>query len=269
MAKTISSLQASTPIPGAVSSPTRVADRAESAIEALIAARGLQPGARLPAERALAAELAVSRASVREALGRLAARGRVMIRRGGIVVAEPPLPTTAWARQAIADPLAARVAADAGYGQDVLEIRRALDGCAAYYAALRADDADRAKIRACFEAMAQPPTPPDALAEARLDAAFHLAIAEASHNVILQQVMSSLFGLLQRSISQSLETLYQVPRTADALLQQHRALMDAVLAGDAEGARAASDQHLQFVETTIREIEADRARRARAATPRP
>ena len=55
----------------------RVTDRVEAEIEALIRDRGLEPGDRLPSERALADRLSASRTSLREAIGRLAARGLV------------------------------------------------------------------------------------------------------------------------------------------------------------------------------------------------
>ena len=47
--------------------------------------------------------------------------------------------------------------------------------------------------------------------EARADASFHLAIAEASHKLVLAQVTRALFDLLQVSISRNLEKLYTLP----------------------------------------------------------
>ena len=102
-------------------------------------------------------------------------------------------------------------------------------------------------------------------AEAHADAAFHLAIAHASRNAVLTHVMSSLFGLLHTSISQTREKIYAVPRTFEELSAQHRAIMERIVAGDAEGARDAADVHLEFVRTTVRRVEDDLARAERAA----
>ncbi|WP_294239930.1 FCD domain-containing protein [uncultured Sphingomonas sp.] len=243
-----------------------VTDRVETAIEALIAERDLQPGARLPAERELAAILRASRNSLREALTRLAARGRITVRKGGNIVAHPPAPPVqAWTQATIATPLASVVATDTGFGHDVLEVRHGLEGQAAHYAALRAGPDDLARIGERFEAMAACHGRGDAIADARADAAFHLAIAEASHNAVLRSVMASMFDLLQASISQSLDRLYTVPHTADRLLEQHARLRDAIVAGDADAARRASDDHLAFVARTVRVIDDDAARRERAA----
>ena len=119
-------------------------------------------------------------------------------------------------------------------------------------------------IRHCFDKLADCHEKGDAMAEARADAAFHLSIADASHNAVLRSVMSSMFGLLQSSISQSLDKLYIVPRTFERLSEQHQALVDAIAAGDADAARLASDTHIAFVAQTIRTIDEERARIERA-----
>lgn len=252
----------------------RVSARVEAEIERMIAARRLAPGDRLPSERALSERLGASRTSLREAISRLAARGRVEIRKTGLIVAQPDSgagsrpDAGAWAQETIAAPLAPLLALHRGYGHDVMEIRQALEGTAAYHAALRADDAAKARIRAALGTMTASEPPDDPVAEARSDADFHLAIAAASENAVLYQVMSSLFGLLESSISESREKLYQQPDMVEALYRQHLALCEAIARGDAEGARAASDAHLSFVETTIRQIDQDLARKARASAAR-
>lgn len=239
-----------------------VSSRVEAGLERMIAVQHLRPGDRLPSERALAETLGASRTSLREAIGRLAARGLVEVRKTGLVVAEPD--ARVWARETIAAPLAPLLARHQDYGHDVMEIRLALEGSAAYHAALRADAAAKARIRAALHTMRPQGNTDDPDAEARHDAGFHLAIAEASENAVLYQVMSSLFGLLETSISESRGKLYQAPGMAEALYRQHQALCDAIDAGDPQAARAASDAHLNFVETTIRQIDEDLARKARA-----
>lgn len=240
----------------------RVTDRVEQAIEVLIKERGLAVGDRLPSERALADLLGASRNSLREALMRLAARGRVTIRKGGNIIAEPS--QARWTQTTIEDPLTPVVAGNPGFGQDVLEVRRGLEGQASYHAALRAGPHDIEAIRRRFHELADFHEKGDAVAESHADAAFHLAIADASHNAVLRSVMSSMFGLLQSSISESLDKLYIVPRTFERLSDQHQALVDAIAAGDAEGARLASDTHIEFVAQTIRTIDEERARQERA-----
>jgi len=179
-------------------------------------------------------------------------------------VAEP----AARARQAIEEPLAPYLPlfqGDPEYRFDVLEIRHALEGAAAWHAALRATAEDRARIARAFATMMDAHGKDDPAGEASADADFHLSIAEASHNLVLLQVMRGLFDLLQANISQSRERLYTSPRTFSPLSEQHREMMDAVLAGDPQRARAAALSHLEFVHTTLRTLDENEARRARAS----
>jgi GntR family L-lactate dehydrogenase operon transcriptional regulator len=247
---------------GGMSTSSRLSDRVAERLRALIAERGLKPGDRLPAERALAAELGVSRTSLREAIAGLASQGLLMARVGGGTYVQPP--ATPRAVEALV-PYLPLFQGDPQYRFDVLEIRHALEGMAAWHAAQRATDEDRQRIRAAFQTMLDAHGKDDPAGEASADAGFHLSIVEASHNLVLLQVMRGLFDLLQTNISQSREKLYLSPRTFEPLSSQHRELMDGVLAGDPERARAAACDHLEFVHSSLRTFDEDEARRARAS----
>jgi GntR family transcriptional regulator, L-lactate dehydrogenase operon regulator len=244
--------------------PSRLSDRIAAQLRALIADHALQPGDRLPPERALALQLGVSRTALREAIAQLSSQGVLRARVGGGTYVQGPQA----AAQVLSEPLVPYLPlfqGDPEYRFDVLEIRHALEGATAWHAALRADDDDRTRIREAFQVMLDAHGHDDPAGEARADAAFHLSIAEASHNLVLLQVMRGLFELLQTNISQSRQKLYGSPRTFDPLSAQHREMMDAVLAGDPERARAAAQTHLEFVHTSLRTLDEDDARRARAS----
>ena len=230
-------------------------------IEALIVRDGLEAGARLPSERKLAADFGVSRSRLREAIQQLASRGVLTARQGGgTFVAVPSAPSSL---DRALSPLSQLARMEPGYWQDVMEIRKSLDGDTAYCAALRAGDEDRARLTEAFERICKADGA-DALTQARADAAFHMAVAEASHNAVLRQVMAGLFDLLQHSISASLEKLYRLPRTAHALEDQHRLIFEAIVAGRADDARDAARRHLDFVEDSLRLIEDAAARERRS-----
>ncbi len=77
--------------------------------------------------------------------------------------------------------------------------------------------------------------------------AFTPAIAEASHNVVLLQTMRGFFDLLHSSVKQSRQRMYQVPPVFARLTEQHReAVMEAIVAGDAEAARRGDDGPLRL-----------------------
>lgn len=237
--------------------PRRLADDVADRIRALINEQQLEAGMKLPAERQLASQLGVSRNSLREALAKLVSEGLLLSRRGGGTFVrwqhEP------WSEQNIVQPLKGLLADDPDYSFDILEARHAIEASTAWHAALRASEADKEKIRLCFEATLV--DDPDLASQA--DVRFHLAIAEASHNVVLLQTMRGFFDLLQSSVKQSRQRMYQVPPVFAGLTEQHQSILDAILRGNADGARQAMMAHLSFVHTTIKQFDEDRARQAR------
>ncbi|MFT0533855.1 transcriptional regulator LldR [Castellaniella hirudinis] len=243
----------------------RLSDRLAEQLLDLIADRGLRPGDRLPPERRLAVDLGASRPSVREAIHQLASRGLLRSRQGGGHYLQPPAEDDAGPGRRLTQALGGLVSDDPGYRYDVLEARHALEGGTAWHAALRATDRDRARIRACFDDLLRQQGRDDAGLLAQADARFHLAIAEASHNAVLLQMMHGLFQLLHANVSESRQRLYTVQHTQEQLAGQHEAVLQAILRGDAPAARAAVWQHLEFVHTMVRALDEDDARRARSS----
>ncbi len=237
---------------------TTLSDQITSQLEQMIADGSLKPGERLPAERKLSERLGVSRPSLREAIKNLASKGLVTSRHGGGTYISEAL------ADGIVDPLLEILQNHPESRYDVLEVRHALDGQAAYFAAIRATDVDRYNIQKAFERMIElhhnSKNPMD---EAMADAAFHLSITEASHNIVLLHTMRSLFTVLQRTIKHNLDKLYSIPRVFEPLSDQHEKLMQAVIAGDPDAARMAAQTHLVFVEESLQSIDQEQARHER------
>jgi GntR family transcriptional repressor for pyruvate dehydrogenase complex len=202
--------------------------------------------ARMPAERELAARHGVSRNTVREALQRMAARGLLRIRPGAGVFVTDQLRTgiaSPW-RQLVADHPAVR--------DDVLEFRRVLEGATAYFAAQRADEADRTRIRAELAALEAARGVNDKHAEAAADTRLHEAIALASHNSMFLHLHNSVIVMLREHITQSGNSLRSVHgNLAEDLLGQHRAIVEAICAGQPEAARGAMQGHIDFVSSRV------------------
>jgi len=228
-------------------SRVRIADVVADQIRALISHGALRPGERLPAERDLAEQLKVSRPSLREALIRLESDGFISaLARGGFVVSDVTAPL-------VCDPLAALLDQHPHASADVLELRHGLESLATAYAARRATDADIERIAAAFQALEAAAAEPERKRIAELDAAFHLAIADATHNVALAHVMHGLHGLVRESMEASHRLVDYDDAVEASLLAQHRAVFDAILARDAERAREAAGTHLDYVRTLYRE----------------
>ncbi|PIF23158.1 transcriptional regulator LldR [Candidatus Pantoea floridensis] len=239
----------------------RSADTLRARLCAWMSERQLEPGMRLPSERALSAELGVSRSSLREAIQQLISSGVLISKRGGGTwLCQPQEP---WPEQRIVEPIRQLLAADPDYRYDILEARHAIEASTAWHAALRATESDKEKLRYAFDALLKMHESDDPDLAAQADLRFHLAIAEASHNVVLLQTMRGFFDLLQSSVLHSRQRMYTHPVIFNRLHEQHQAMFDAVMAGDAEAARQAAMDHLGFVHTTMKTLHEDEARQAR------
>ena len=130
--------------------PRRLSDEIATRVRALIEEQQLEAGMRLPAERQLAAQLGVSRNSLREALATLVSEGVLLSRRGGGTFVR--WQHDDWSEQNIVQPLKTLMENDPDYSFDILEARHAIETSTAWHAAMRATDADKEKLKACFEA---------------------------------------------------------------------------------------------------------------------
>jgi GntR family L-lactate dehydrogenase operon transcriptional regulator len=184
----------------------RLSEDVARRIRTLIREKGLEAGMRLPSERQLALQLGVSRNSLREAIAKLISEGVLLSRHGGGTFVR--WQHEAWSEQNIVQPLKTLLEDDPDYSFDILEARHAIEGSRLACGLTRHTHRER-KIRLCFEATLA--EDPDLASQA--DVRFHLAIAEASHNIVLLQTMRGFFDLLQSSVKQSRQRMYQVPRS--------------------------------------------------------
>ena len=227
--------------------PEKLSQSVTRQIEALILQGILRPGERLPAERELSDRLGVSRPSLREAVAELQSAGLLTSRAGsGIFVAEvlgsafSPALIRLFSRHE-----------DAVF--DYLSFRRDLEGLAAERAARLGSDTDLKVVDAIFSRMEcahQKRNPAD---EAQLDAEFHMAIIEASHNVVMLHMMRAMFELLREGVFYNRQVMFQQRTTRSDLLNQHRAINVALQSRDSAAARAAVEAHLGYVQKSLEE----------------
>lgn len=240
--------------------PRRLSDDIVEQLETLIAEGTFKAGERLPAERVLAEQFGVSRPSLREALQKLVARGLLISRQGGGNYVTDAL------GKGITDPLLALLESQPSAHRDLLEFRWVLEGACAYQAARRATEHDHARLQAAHQALEASYANNSRQQEGGADAHFHLAIAEASHNLIYLHTMKGLFDLLKRNVVTNIGGLYQRdPDTREQLRAQHAAILAAILAGDADAAKASAEQHIHFVEAVLGQASEQHKRHQRAA----
>lgn len=217
----------------------QLADRLATAL----ALGQFSPGERLPSERELAAQLRTSRATVADAVRRLAVEGAVEVRRGRLGGAYV---LTSWTRgtaEAVRRTLG-------GLGPDVerhQDFRGLVEGLVARTAAERRNDEDMVALGealALFQDAA-------GLEQARLlDVRLHRTVAASAHNADLAQLSARLLG--ETTLGLALEPFTEeVFRRA---VPQHRALVNAVIAGDADRAATIAREHFALTTEVLREL---------------
>ncbi len=227
--------------------PEKLSSAVVRQIEKLILRGILRPGERLPSERELADRMSVSRPSLREAIGSLQETGLLTARPGaGVYVADV-------LGSAFAPALTQLFARHDEAVFDYLSFRRDMEGLAAERAARLGSNTDLQVVQTIFDKMVAAHPARNADAESALDAQFHMAIVEASHNVIMLHMMRSMYDLLRNGVFYNRQVMFKQRTTRGALLDQHRAINDALQARDPDAARTAVEAHLDYVERALRD----------------
>lgn len=227
----------------------RTADEVCQQIETLVLEGVLRVGDRLPGERELSRQFDVSRPVLREALKDLETRGLLVTRHGGGT-------SVADVIGDVFSPIMLElIAKHPKATHDYLEYRRDVEGIAAAYAAERATEDDRALLTDIMARMEAAHKQESFCDESEIDIEFHNAICESAHNILLMHALRSCYRLLQDGVFFSRALVYGFPGARKQLLDQHRAVYDAVMARDAAAAKRAAEAHMEFVERYSREGE--------------
>jgi DNA-binding FadR family transcriptional regulator len=216
-------------------------------------------GEKLPTERELAEQLHISRPSVRAALSKLESKGLIIrVQGGGTYVSDK-------VEASFMDPLLELFQENQDFKYDILEYRHALDEACCYLAATRATDEEKQTIKQKYDAwVTLQEAFDDPEAEAEADLAFHLSIADATHNVILPYAMHTSLKLLKHSVTINLRTIYTSRDGQKLLFDQHTAMLNAILVGDGDAARDAARVHLNSVQSEMEKADIQHQRDSRA-----
>lgn len=224
--------------------PIRATRTFEAAIDHLadaIERSGLRLGDRLPGEAELARMLEISRPTLRQALRVLELAGVVEVRRGkhgGVFLASELLPEVA---------ITSAVAVEEGAVADVLRARRVLETAVAHEAAIRADEADYARLERSIELLRRHVG--ERALVMRADAMFHRALVRACHNRTLEAAMQRVAKALAPVRDAYSGGVERDRRTLDV----HRRQVDAMRRRDAAALDAVLDEHLGMLEDAFAE----------------
>ncbi|WP_246107678.1 FadR/GntR family transcriptional regulator [Saccharothrix saharensis] len=210
-------------------------------VEAELSAGRLGVGRQLPAERKLAEDLGVSRATVREAIRVLQAMG--VVRSG--VGSGPDAGTTV-----IADPagglgaaLRLHLATRRLPMADLVGTRVMIESHSVRAAAAHPDHPDLARAADLLTRMDAPDLDSDAFHQ--LDADFHVALTAAAGNAVNTAIMTGLRDAIHRTVLDAVQALPDWSRTAVRLRREHRSILRAVRTGDGDLAAARVTRHVE------------------------
>lgn len=227
--------------PRAIGGGTR-SEQAARLLTELITSGQIVSGAFLPTEAELCRQYNVSRATIREAVRKLEARGLVVSRHGvGVQVAD-------GTEQAVSDSISLLLQRRRVGPRDMLEVRLMLEGQAAALAAERGSDEAVSAIAAAIDAMRDESlTLPE---QVQNDLDFHLRVAEASQNVVLVALVHAIRGLLLDTITATFEANPAIGERITA----HALILAGIRAREPEAAQAAMRAHLLLTEELIHRI---------------
>jgi len=210
-------------------------------VKSLIANGKLKPGDALPPERELMKVFNVSRPTLREALNTLSTMGFVQMAQRRRTRVKSLVPSN------ITEPLHHLLKEDVKVSIELVEARSIIETGNARLAAKRATESDIEHMQECLEKMERKLKENKSFTDE--DAAFHLAIAEATHNKIQTHLMFSIYDLLKEKVG-----LCYYDDDKDTLIQQHTDIIEAIKSGDEAEAHRAMEEHLVYVEKILERL---------------
>jgi GntR family transcriptional repressor for pyruvate dehydrogenase complex len=217
----------------------------------------LRPGDRIGTELELAEEFGVSRPTLREALRLLSASQLIRVgrgRSGGIFVARTP---SEGVSRNLSEAIALMLAADGVSLYDLLDARLSLEVAIAGRAAVNTSAADVLALEEAVDAAVghRPGTEPFAAA----DAGFHSVLARASGNEPLAMLSVWTLDVLEPALMERISAKVR----ADAILDQHRAILRAVRRGQRSAAERAMQAHIEHLIAVFARVDGAAKRKAR------
>ena len=206
-------------------------------IKEMILSGKLPPGYVFPNENDMCAQLSIGRSTLREAYRTLTDLGLIRRAKTGTCVND---------LQTIMDKAPFSVAAELSSLKDIIEFRFMLEGEIARYAALRATAEETAALGRIIEAsrgaLGRYPQLQD------LDLKFHFQLADASHNYLLCNTLSTAWSYFEDAVVKNYSRLKaKAPAALDEAVEQHAEVYEAIRRQDEGAAKAAMREHLSFV----------------------
>jgi DNA-binding FadR family transcriptional regulator len=209
----------------------------------LIMTGELARGERLPNEAILARDFGVSRGTVREALRVLAAQSLIRTAKGAGGGSFVTLPTVDHVSEFLRLNISLLSESEDVTLEEFLEARHLLEVFAAKLAAERRRPEDLVVMRATVQDDPTTLTPEEQYA---MNKDFHSAVVTSSRNTLLKIATQPIYSVLQTNLDRS----HMAPTFPTQVNHDHREILEAIEAGDAEQAEQRMHDHLVFLRET-------------------
>jgi len=220
-----------------------LSDLAAERIRRLILDNYLQPGDQLPTQHELMKRYGVSRTVIREAVRSLVQQGLIRVQPGrGMTVNTP-------SAEALIQQLTVLLRTNKTTLRQLFELRRLLEPAIAAAAAREHTYKDRLVLKRLLTEAERNLDNVQAFLEC--DLAFNRALAEATHNPFYVVAILPVETVLRNTYQAALS--HMQPHYAQTV-EEHRCILDAVTARDAEAAVLSSQRHLERVERSMEQI---------------
>jgi GntR family transcriptional regulator, transcriptional repressor for pyruvate dehydrogenase complex len=224
-----------------INRPRRLPDEVAVSISSAIETGQLQPGDRLPTEAELSERFGVARTVVREAISFLRYNGVVDSRRGvGAFVADPSQRSAFRISPACFEKRKQIV--------QLLQLRTGVQAGASAIAAESRSDEQMEEIEGIYTRMAAADVlGPETALEERVDLELLLyrTITVASDNPYYVDVVAMIETNIQNNLRSAFLKNAATSEFGPAILEEHRAVVDALSAGDSEAARLATRKRFE------------------------
>ncbi len=216
-----------------------MSDQVYERIRDMIASGRLAEGYAFPNETEMCQQMRIGRSTLREAYKQLVLAGYITRTKRGTFVNS---------REAVLEAMPLKAVVEESSAEEFREFRHMLEQQASTLAAAHATKEDLAELESVQAQLVGARDTLDVNAMMRLDKAFHVGIAGATHNQLFTASMRAVSAVWNAQVLRNFEHAVEVDRSIlQAMVADHEAILQALRGHDAEAAREAMRRHIAHV----------------------
>ncbi len=216
-----------------------MADQVYEQIREMIRSQKLEPGYVFPNETEMCTQMHIGRSTLREAYKQLALAGYITRTKRGTYVND---------REAVLGAMTLKAAVEESSAEEFREFRYMLECQTSALAAQHATDGDLAELRSIQDDLVRARKELDLEVMMRLDKAFHVGIATATHNQLFIVSMFAVSAVWNAQVLRNFKHAVEVDHNVlDIMLQDHERILDSLISRDVDAAQEAMRSHITNV----------------------